>query len=274
MTDQSTPQKTSEAAPEGPPLDLVHRRGQKPAEASKGNLTASHAITNSADMALGQVQTLTDLRVQRLLTTYLSDRRLQRYAPAAGDAGVAREHIYLWNCDLSEAFHFVLHMAEVSCRNSIHSALLYKGDRWFADKTFLGILDPNRKRGLENAISDEDEQHGKVMDAHHLVSALTFGFWEHLTTKRFQRYLFPRGIQKNFKHAPADARLEDLHGLIESVRRWRNRVAHHNAIFDKGPSSKYQDALKLIAWTSPELEAWVASRCRVNQIINARPKGE
>ncbi|WP_417812510.1 hypothetical protein [Thalassospira alkalitolerans] len=273
MTHQNEPSKTSEAAPEGPPHDLVRGRGQKPAEAPKGNLTASHKGTNSADMATDQVQTLTDLRVQKMLTEHLSDRRLQRYAPAADDAGVAREDIYLWNCDLSEAFHFALHMAEVTCRNSIHSALLYKGDHWFEDRTFRELLDAPRLNDLDIALSDEKAQHRTAFDTHHLVSALSFGFWEHLTTKRFKRYLFPKGFQKNFKYAPWNANLEDLHDLIESVRRWRNRIAHHNAIFDKGPSSKYQDALKLIAWSSPDLEAWVASRCRVNQIINARPKG-
>lgn len=274
MTDKNAPQKTSEAAPEGPPHDLVHGRGQKPAEAPKGNLTASHEAIDSADVATDQVQTPTDLRVQKLLTDCLSDRRLQRYAPAAGDAGVAREDIYLWNCDLSEAFHFALHMAEVTCRNSIHDALTFRDQRWFENPTFLKILDPVRRKDLDNAITDETDQHGDVMDADHMVSALSFGFWEHLTTKRFQRYLFPKGFQRVFKHAPWDAKLEDLHHLIESVRRWRNRIAHHNAIFDKGPSSKYQDALKLIEWSSPDLEAWVATRCRVNQIINARPKGE
>ncbi|WP_425073273.1 hypothetical protein [Sagittula sp. S175] len=270
----SDPQKTSEAAPEGPPHDLVHGRGQKPAEAPKGNLTASHEKIDSADIAMDQVQTLTDLTVQKLLTDCLSDRRLQRYAPAADDSGVAREDLYLWNCDMSESFHFALHIAEVSCRNSIHSALTYGGRSWFDDPTFLKILAPARRKDLENALDDESSQHGAVMDTHHLVSALSFGFWEHLTTKRFQRYLFPRGFQKNFKCAPKSAKLDDLHTLIESVRRWRNRIAHHNAIFDKGPSAKYQDTLKLIAWSSSDLETWVANRCRVNQIINARPKGE
>ena len=217
---------------------------------------------------------MTDLSVHNLLTTCLSDQRLQRYAPAAADVGVAREDIYLWNCDLAESFHFVLHMAEISCRNTIHSALMYKGDRWFEDQTFKGLLDGPRRNDLDMALSDERAQHRDAFDAHHLVSALSFGFWEHLTTKRFNRYLFPKGFQKNFKHAPWDAKLDDLHALIESVRRWRNRIAHHNAIFDKGPSAKFQDALKLIGWTSPDLETWVAGHCRINQIINSRPKGE
>ncbi|PZX13400.1 Abi family protein [Celeribacter halophilus] len=274
MTDQNGSQKTSEAAPEGPPHDLVRRRGQKPAEAPKGNLTTSHTSLDSDKSHINQVPSLTDLTIQKLLTESLSERRLQRYAPAAGDAGVAREDIYLWNCDLADAFQFALHMAEITCRNSIHSALLYKGDRWFEDSTFRKLLDGPRLNDLDMALADERAQHAESFDTHHLVSALSFGFWEHLTTKRFKRYLFPKGFQKNFKHAPWKAELDELHDLIESVRRWRNRIAHHNAVFDKGPSAKYQDALTLISWSSPALETWVAGRCRVNQIINARPRGK
>lgn len=273
MTRENKSQESKEAAPEGPPHELVHERDQKPAEASKGNLIASHTAINNTEATADQDQTRTDRDVQALMATYLSDQRLCRYAPAAADDGVAREDIYIWNCDLSEAFHFALHIAEISCRNSIHSALLYKGDRWFENTTFLGLLNGERKQSLLGVINSEMRQHGDLMDAHHLTSSLPFGFWEHLTTKRFQRFLFPKGFQRNFQHAPANARLQDLQKLIESVRRWRNRIAHHNAIFDKKPSSKYQDILRLISWSSPELETWVAKRCKVNQTINARPKG-
>jgi hypothetical protein len=37
--------KRSEAAPAGPPHDLVRGRGQKPAETSGGNRTTSHAYS-------------------------------------------------------------------------------------------------------------------------------------------------------------------------------------------------------------------------------------
>ena len=267
-------QKKSEAAPKGPPHDLVHERGQKPAEAPQGNLAASHKGNIGAVAPADQAEIRKDPKAHALLTKYLPAQRLARYRPAASDGEIAASDIYLWNCDLTEAFQLPLHMAEVSCRNTIHSALLFRSDRWYAEKTFRDILDPARRNDLDRAIDTEEAQHGRAFDCHHLVSALTFGFWEHLTTKRFERYLFPRGIQKNFKHAPADKRLHDLRNLIETVRRWRNRIAHHNAIFDKSPAAKYADILELISWTSPELRDFVAHRAKVHQVINARPRGK
>jgi hypothetical protein len=99
------------------------------------------------------------------------------------------------------------------------------------------------------------------------------GFWQHMTTVRFERFLFPRGIQKTFRHAPWQKKRQNLHDIVEGLRRWRNRIAHHNAIFDKGPAARYQEALDLIAWTSPDLSRWVAARSRVSQVINERPRG-
>ena len=270
--DDEGPGKKLGTAPVGPPPDFVHGRGQEPAEAPQGNLSASHVIGINPTVGTIQGFIPTDLTVQAMLTGCLSDPRLQRYAAAAKDDGVAREDTYLWNCDLAEAFHLPLHMAEVSCRNTIHSALMFKNMKWYQDDTFQKLLDPARKADLLRAIDDETALHGANFDAHHLVSALTFGFWEHMTTKRFERWLFPRGIQKNFKHAPWQAKLEDLRIRIEGVRRWRNRVVHHNALFDKHPTTKYQDALDLISWTLPDLALWVSKRCKVNQVINSRPR--
>lgn len=259
-------------APVGPPPDLVRGRGQEPAEAPQGNLSSSHLVTDSASPVADQGFIPTDLRLQALLTHCLSEPRLHHFAAAATEAGVAREDLYLWNCDLAAAFHLPLHMAEVTCRNSIHSALLFKGPDWHNDATFLKLMDPQRRSDLERAVADETAQHGDRFTTHHLVSSLTFGFWEHMTTKRFERFLFPRGIQKNFKGAPWKMTLEDLRLLIEGVRRWRNRVVHHNALFSKHPTAKYQDALDLISWTSPDLSDWVSKKCQVNQVINNRPR--
>ncbi|MBD1203920.1 MAG: Abi family protein [Rhodobacteraceae bacterium] len=263
------------AAPEGPPHDLVRSRGQEPAEAPQDNLSTSHVLQDRPVLPNIQEKPLTLIErpVQDLLSAGLSERRLARYAPAAADGAVSTADMYLWNCALCEAFYLPLHFAEITSRNTIHSALLYKGEHWYENQTFRQLLDPHYRSELDKALADEREQHGGAVDAHHLVSALSMGFWQHMATVRFERFLFPRGIQKNFLHAPWQKKRQDLHDLVEGLRRWRNRIAHHNAIFDKGPAAKYQEALDLISWSSPDLSRWVAARSRVSQVINERPRG-
>ncbi len=198
--------------------------------------------------------------------------RIERYKPAAGGDHEAAFGFYLWNNALSEAFHPSLHYAEVICRNAIHKALLFRAkEQWYDNDVFLGILDSRFQRELRDAVDEERAQHGGAFTCHHVVSALTFGFWEHLTTKRFERYLWPRGIRFSFPGTPNGKTREDLHGLIESVRRWRNRIAHHRAIFDKGPTKHHADALDLIRWCCPTTGQWVTSVSRVAAVINERP---
>lgn len=199
--------------------------------------------------------------------------RIARYMPAAGNKRSMAFQYYLWNCSLCEAFFVPLHFSEIVCRNAMHRAIMARGDpKWFDNRTFRQILDQRFRTELDAAISKEHAQHGARMTSHHIVSALTFGFREHLATKRFERYLWAKGIHGAFPTAPKNATYEQLHSLIESVRRWRNRIAHHRAIFDKGPMRKYKDALELISWVCGDTYVWVASVSRVPAAIAIRPK--
>ncbi|WP_419252624.1 Abi family protein [Caulobacter sp. ErkDOM-YI] len=203
----------------------------------------------------------------------LQSQRVGRYLPAAGRSNEKALEYYIWNLSLSECFIAPLHYAEIVCRNALHNGLVARaGDQWYLDKTFNSLLDDRYSLELATAVGDERRQHRDRMTSHHVVSALTFGFWEHLTTKRFERYLWARGISAVFPCAPKGKTHEDLQRLIESVRRWRNRIAHHRAIFDRGPMRKHADALELIRWACGETSSWVASNSRVPAVISLRPK--
>lgn len=219
-----------------------------------------------------QALIITDPSVEKTLTDGLSAARVGRYTAAAATDRVSPVSTYMWNCRISSEFYLPLHLAEIATRNTIHKSLLFRDKDWPSNPTLRGIMGGKFKSELDAAVAEEKAQHGTSMTCDHIVSALTFGFWEHLTTKRFERFLFPKGISITFKGAPMGKRIHDLHDLIESVRRWRNRIAHHNPIFDKNPSSKYHDALTLIEWCSPAMNKWVASANSVQAIINDRPK--
>jgi hypothetical protein len=207
------------------------------------------------------------------IVSAIQKERLARYLPAANGSDALAFQFYLWNCSLCESFHFPLHFSEVVCRNALHQALVKRaGASWYSEPTFIGILDRRFSEDLTEAVSVERSQHGSKMTAHHIVSTLTFGFWEHLATKRFERYLWAKGVQEVFPCAPKGTTLAEVHSLIESVRRWRNRIAHHRAIFDKGPMRKYQDAICLIKWACVDTGGWVASSSKVPVAISLKPK--
>lgn len=206
------------------------------------------------------------------ITNAIQKERLFRYMPAAGNNAEDALRYYIWNCRLSEGFHPVLHYSEILCRNAFNNALIARsGDKWYLDNTLKKILDNRYAGELDGAIKEETAQHKDKMTAHHVVSALTFGFWDHLATKRFERFIWSKGVREVFPNAPKTATREDVHGLIEGVRRWRNRIAHHRAIFDKGPMKKHTEALQLIEWVCPDTKAWVASISSTPAILGCRP---
>ena len=192
--------------------------------------------------------------------------------PAAGkDMKVAFQY-YLWNCSLCESFHLPLHFAEIICRNALHKGLTKRcGENWYSHKLLHTLLDERFQKELNDVVQVEMTLQGKNLTTNHIVSALTFGFWEHLSTKRFERFIWAKGLQEIFPKAPKDKTYEDLHSLIESVRRWRNRIAHHQAIFDKGPMRKYQDAIELAKWVCGDTGTWVAAVSKVPTALGLRP---
>lgn len=197
--------------------------------------------------------------------------RLKRYLPAAGNDSKLAIAYYLWNCDLCGAFYIPLHFAEILTRNAIHNALVARfGQNWWDDAIFRKIMDPRFLSEMDKAVYEEKQLQGANFTNNHVVSAISFGFWEHLTTKRFQRTLWHRGLHHSFPGIGLKTLIE-LHDLIESVRRWRNRIAHHQAIFDKTPGKKHQEVINLIHLVCVDTSSWITSISRVQQTIDLRP---
>ena len=216
---------------------------------------------------------LPHIEIFPLLIRALQRERLLRYLPASSEDERLAFSIYLWNGALCEAFYCVIHFAEIVCRNALHDRLLERvGERWFENATFLGILDDRFRRDLIKVTDEERRLRGAAFTAHHVVARLTLGFWEHLLTKRFKRLLWSEGVHPCFPHAPSRMKTVDLSHRVAAVRRLRNRIAHHEAIFDKKPMKTHQEAIELISWVCSGSGSWVASVSKVPAVIARRPK--
>jgi hypothetical protein len=219
------------------------------------------------------VLSIPDERQAPFIELALDQQRLRRYMPAAENDIHTAFRFYIWNCQLCEAFYLPLHFVEILVRNALHRALRARlGIGWYKHSIFIQLLDEHYRFALEDAVSDEARNgHGTVTDDD-IVSALPFSFWQHLATKRFERFIWAKGVRLAFPYAEKESRREDLFNLVESVRRWRNRIAHHRAIFDKGPMRTHTEILVLLKWVCPETSKWVASGSRVPQVLALRPK--
>ena len=200
------------------------------------------------------------------------DDRIDRFLPAAAGSRDDAFRLYLWNCALCESFYLPMHFAEIAVRNAIHAHLIRRmGETWFENLALVNSLDDRRRRDLDDLLVTERVRHGANLTCNHLVSELSFGFWQHLLTKRFGRIIWGPGVRCAFPNLPNGLDRQDVYDRVEIVRKWRNRIAHHKPIFDRGPSAKYQDILQLIRWVCDDVADWVTSASKVSGAIALRP---
>src|SRR6476660_2335323 len=79
-----------------------------------------------------------------------------------------------------------------------------------------------------------------------IISSL--GFWIHLLTKSFEHVLWLQGMRRSFPKIDRHLTRADVHRKVDQLRFFRNRIAHHNAIFDRGPAAAYKNIQEIVSW--------------------------
>lgn len=197
----------------------------------------------------------------------LSAERLAAYRhPADRDEtdGVAR---YLWNLALANALQPALHALEITFRNDIARAatkLTKKRDykvigipSWLdADPTMLLEHEAEKvaraKRELGPNPTSQTEGH--------LIAKLDFGFWVALCRDAYSDVrgegprLWPRALDLAFSKRPQSVttRAEIFH-RFDHIRKYRNRVAHHEPIWDRTYLREHEYILESLRWMHPKL---------------------
>lgn len=208
----------------------------------------------------------------------LSPARIGRYMPAAGSDLDLALRLYVWNGRLSEAFVLPCQFAEVAIRNAIATAVAYRfrrsGSWHLPGSPFEHVLNAEGLRQLAAARGRATTEHGGSATVDHCIANLMFGFWTVLTGQRYRNQFWATGIHRYFPGAPAGTTVVDLHRRLVAIRDWRNRMAHHYALFDKGPAAEYDNILTVIGWISPELRSLTVHVSRVGAVIAARPNAQ
>jgi len=96
-----------------------------------------------------------------------------------------------------------------------------------------------------------------------------FGFWSYLTDDLHEKTLWVPALHTAFVQGADRAR---LHAALSALRAFRNRVAHHESVFDNRP----EDHRRYIVWIarqlSPELHAHISHNSRLPGLLAARPR--
>ena len=211
---------------------------------------------------------------EKKIENAIQSERLKRYDRHRLGNFQLKIEIYLWNCELCEAFYFPLKMAEISLRNTMQKALRIKfKNPWYHDASFRTILDTRHRQNLDHAIQNEKNQHKQKISDDHIVSSLSFGFWHHLMTKRFNRTIWKNGINYQFPAAQNHNKsLESIRNLAYKIMQFRNRIAHYGAIYDKDPLKIHSEIIEFIECICPETAKWGEAKSTVASIFNQGPQ--
>ncbi|GAB2879073.1 hypothetical protein [Streptomyces mayteni] len=192
------------------------------------------------------------------MTTAFSAPRLAPYLrTAAGDAEQA-VRLYWWNVEASAALYGPLHCLEITLRNALHHQLRDGFGR--TDWWRVAQLNEGGKRIVRDALQKcraEDRhrhQHGRPVAPDRVVAQLNFGFWVSLLSKggrggQYDRHLWVPILHRAFPHY--SGRRDTLHQHLDSLRKLRNRVMHHEPIHEHDLPAAHTTIYQVLAHISP-----------------------
>jgi hypothetical protein len=162
---------------------------------------------------------------------------------------------------LADSLHCCIGAVEVAFRNTIHTTLSnhFGTPTWYLQ---TGIMDPDQQQQLTSAMSKIAFQK-KPVTPDRVVGEMTFGFWVTILSRNYEARLWRANrsetIKLAFLHVPKRIRKRgSIHEHFNQIRALRNRVSHHEPLFDdvKLPQ-RHQAILDGISWIDPELRRLV-----------------
>jgi hypothetical protein len=134
--------------------------------------------------------------------------------------------------------------------------------------TWLLDFDVLRPDGVKQVIvAVERLEKGKTITRGRIVAGLSFGFWSGLFGPRYEELWRHR-----LRHAfPLAKERKDLSARMEALRRFRNRLAHHDSILFQPVAARYEDMMTIASYTDPAAKAWLQRASRVDDLLIAKP---
>lgn len=198
------------------------------------------------------------------IETALSPERFARYLAIASSKSDALQY-YAWNTALSSAFAGPLQCLEVGLRNAVDGRLAStRGASWFHNPSVL------RSRDLVLAQEARDRvlQTGKALSPGRVVAELSFGFWVGMFANAYDATIWRTDLYRIFSPRP---QRRDLHDDLDRLRTLRNRIAHHEPIFQRSLIDDYKRIGSVLRALSPELCDWMEFHSRVLDVIADGP---
>jgi hypothetical protein len=199
----------------------------------------------------------------------LSQGRLARYGNPKIEALNDIMARYVWNIALSEALYPTLSILEVALRNRMDSAFVtLLAEDWLTPTS--AFWQPNNSQEQKMLAETLKFQKPKA-NRGHLIADLTLGFWIGLFKNEYKPSIWNRRkvFDTVFPHCPVKGldRVSCVRPSLRTARILRNRISHHEAIFDMPQLDKtVQELQQVIGWLSVDATLLLASADRFQDV--------
>lgn len=174
----------------------------------------------------------------------LGEARFATYLNAVGDDECKASRPYMWNLSLCERCWGPLSYIEVAFRNEIHFTLaehIDQDDWWSAPSCNLSN---HSRRNLAEAMRFATGRERSNPSADDVVAASSFGLWTSLIHRESAQTMWRNCLDKGFQDRGSLSR-GDIYDTAYKLKKFRDRIAHHEPIFAQNHAAMKQRLLTL-----------------------------
>ena len=195
-----------------------------------------------------------------------SRERLNKYLNATKQNLDDAITLYEKNTRLAEAFYTPLQCLEICLRNHLHACLknTYEED-WF--RNHKPPFNQDSQRMIFDAVEELNQDRRGVTPGR-VVAELKFAFWVGLMGPRYDGTVWRESIYRAFLARGGKPR-NQVHGRFNAIRRFRNRIAHHEPIFNRDLEQTHAEIIEAIDWMCRHTSSWAAHHSRFPHVFAA-----
>ena len=185
----------------------------------------------------------------------ITRERLSYYLGKCGDDFERALRMYELNTRISAAFYGPLQGLEILVRNDMNLQLQAAfGENWH-DLSIIR-LQQTQIASLRKTIDELD-----LVDPSNgaIVAELPFAFWVGLLGPKNENEIWRKALYKAFRNRPRGTERTIVHNALDSIRRLRNRIAHHEKILHRDLATNHATIMEIAGWCCIETRDWIAS---------------
>lgn len=200
---------------------------------------------------------------------HLSEARLAPYLRHTdGDLENALE-LYKWSTRMSMSMFELISHLEVMLRNAMDAALSNEfrdddcGIPWF-------LRNPPTTPTMSDAVDAARERlRGQNKDTRHqIVASMNFGFWTGMIGSKYED-LWRTTLHKAFPGS--SGKRKDVMKELESVRKIRNRIAHHDSMLNVDVPFEVRRIHRVAEFLGHNVGEWFKANDQTREIYKDRP---